>query len=106
MCPRRCRQAEADSAVLARLLEAAGAHVAAQLAAASREAEAGRAAEAAARRQLAEQADSFRLVLKEALARAEEQQRQQLRRQAEQLATAHAGGWERRVGWGCWEGRQ
>lgn len=86
----RHRQAEADAVVLGRLLETAGAHVAAQLAAAAREGEAGRAEAAAARRQLAQQADSFRLVLKEALNRAEEQQRQQLRRQAEQLATAHA----------------
>ena len=31
-----------------------------------------------------------RVVLKEAMARAEEQQRQQLRQQAEQLAAAHA----------------
>lgn len=38
------------------------------------------------------QAESFRSLLREALARAEEQQRQQLRRQAEQLTAAHAGG--------------
>lgn len=39
----------------------------------------------------ATQAEEFRGVLKEALARAEEAQRAQLRRQAEQLAAAHAG---------------
>lgn len=50
-----CRQAEADAVVLSRLLEAAGRHVAAQLAAARADAEAGRAEAAAARRQLAEQ---------------------------------------------------
>lgn len=44
-------------------------------------------------------------MLKEALARAEEAQRAQLRRQAEQLAAAHAGEpmclWHQ-VGWGGW----
>jgi hypothetical protein len=77
--------------VLAELLEAAAASVQRQLAAARSEAEAGRAQAAVAAQQLAQQAESFRTVLQEALARAEDQQRQQLRRQAEHLATAHAG---------------
>ncbi|KAI3424210.1 hypothetical protein D9Q98_009566 [Chlorella vulgaris] len=88
--PQRLRQAEADAAVLAELLEAAAASVQRQLAAARSEAEAGRAQAAVAAQQLAQQAESFRTVLQEALARAEDQQRQQLRRQAEHLATAHA----------------
>lgn len=77
--------------MLSQLLDAAAANVEAQMQAARREADAGHAEAAAARRQLAQQADEFRGLLKQALARAEDQQRQQLRRQAEQLTAAHAG---------------
>ncbi len=85
------RQAEADAATLRELLATAGATVQRHFAVAAREAEAGRAEAAAARSQLAQQAEAFRAVLKETLHRTEEQQRQQLRRQAEELAMAHAG---------------
>ena len=50
--------------MLADLLEAASARVSEQLSSAAHEAAAGRAEAAAARRQLADQAESFRLVLK------------------------------------------
>ena len=58
--PQRQRQAEADAVVLSRLLQAASVGVAGQLAAAGREGEEARAEVAAARRQLAQQAESFR----------------------------------------------